>query len=286
MTLYKIGNFIPKNRIFLAPMLEPNDPAFRLLCHKNNCGLVYTGMFSPLTKQKIFLEEKPAIQLLCNSPKGIKNFIKKYDNKVSLWDLNLGCPSPLAKKHKFGVFLQDYPERVVEILKEIRKSTNKPITIKIRKSEKSKEIISIVEPYIDAISIHPRTKEQGYSGEPDIQFAESIKKMTSLPVIYSGNVNKDNASSLLKKFDFIMVGRESLGNPQIFSQILGRNIRKTNLFFEYLSLAQKYNLKFAQIKFQAMNFTKGIKNAKKARELLVYAKSIKDLEDLFKKFVK
>ncbi len=76
MSGYKIRNLVPRNRIFLAPMLEPNDPAFRTLCHNAGCGLVYTGMFSPLSKQQIFLDEKPAMQIVCNSTRGLKEFIE------------------------------------------------------------------------------------------------------------------------------------------------------------------------------------------------------------------
>jgi tRNA-dihydrouridine synthase len=50
-----------KNKYLLAPMLEPNDIAFRILCKKAGCGLTYTGMTSPLSEKKLFLEDKPAI---------------------------------------------------------------------------------------------------------------------------------------------------------------------------------------------------------------------------------
>ncbi len=282
MKEYKIRNFYPKNRIFLAPMLEPNDPAFRILCSRAECGLVFTGMYSPLSKQEIFLDEEPAVQIVCNSIKGLKDFIKKYDSKVSLWDLNLGCPSPLAKKHQFGVFLQETPEKIEEILKEMRNSTDKPISIKLRKSDKTLEIVKMAEKYVDAVTIHPRTKSEGYSGKPDIAFAELVKKSTSLPVIYSGNVNIKNIKEMLEKFDFVMIGRETLGNPNYFLDLLGKNHEKKNLFLEYLKLAKKYALKFAQIKFQAMNFTKGLKNAKEVREKLIHVKNSEEIEDIFK----
>lgn len=283
---YKIRNFTPKNRIFLSPMLEPNDPAFRWLCHKAGCGLVFTGMFHPQTKQEIFLEEKPAMQIVCNSTNGLKEFIERWDSQVSMWDLNLGCPSPLARKNQFGVFLQETPNKIEEILGVMRRSTEKPISIKLRKSDKTLEIIKMAEKYVDAVTIHPRTKDQGYSGKPDIEFAELVKKSTKLPVIYSGNVNKNNLKEMLEKFDFVMVGRETLGNPEYFKDLTGEQHEKKNLFLEYLELAKKYNLKFAQIKFQAMNFTKGLSNAKEVREKLIYVKTIEEIEEVFKKYTK
>jgi tRNA-dihydrouridine synthase len=186
-----------KNKIFLAPMEDVNDIAFRLLCKEAGCGLTYTGMIHPLSKKKIYLDDKPALQLFCTDTKGIKEFMKKHDKEVSLWDLNLGCPAKNAKKHGFGSFFNNL-EKIEEILQEMRRNTKKPLTIKIRKSNISFDLLNLAEKYCDAICIHPRTQAQGYSGEPDLAFAENIKSKTNLPVIYSGNVNENNYKQLLK----------------------------------------------------------------------------------------
>ncbi len=275
---YKIGNFKPKNRFFLAPMLEPNDIAFRLLCKKAGCGLTYTGMINPLSKQKVFLDDKPAIQIFCTNTKGIKEFIKKYEKEVVLFDFNLGCPSVLAEKMGFGSFLHDDIETIEEILKVMRKSTKKPITIKLRKSERAMQIAKMASKYVDAIGIHPRTQKQGYSGEPDLEFALKIKREIKLPIIYSGNVNEKNAKKLLETFDFVMVGREAIGNPGIFSLLNGKQ-NKTK-FSGYIKLALKYKLFFRQIKYQAINFTKGVDGAREKRNLLSKAKTIDDIKKI------
>jgi tRNA-dihydrouridine synthase B len=266
-----------KNKIFLAPMEEINDIAFRLLCKKAGCGLTYTGMINPLSKKKIYLTDKPALQLFCTSIKGIKEFIKKYDKKVSLWDLNLGCPAKAAKKHGFGSFM-DNLTLIEDILKEMRKSTKKPLTIKIRKSKISFDTLKIAEKYCNAICIHPRTQAQGYSGQPDTQFAEEIKSRTTLPIIYSGNVNEKNYKELLKKFDYVMIGREAIGRPEIFANLTDTKFKKS--FKEYLSLAKKYNLYFRNIKSQAMNFTKGCRDSAKLRNKLSTVKNLKELKKL------
>jgi tRNA-dihydrouridine synthase B len=274
-----IGNFEPKNRIFLAPMEEVNDIAFRLLCKKAGCGLTYTGMINPLTQQEIILEDFPALQLFCTNEKGIKEFIKKYDKQVSLWDFNLGCPAKTAKKHGFGVFLHKDLESIKKILEAIRNSTKKPITIKLRKSKNVPKIIKIAEKCgVNAITIHPRTSSQGYGGNPDLKFAEKLKKLTKLPIIYSGNVNENNYKQLLKKFDYLMIGREAIGRPEIFSKIINQN-PKIN-FRDYLALSEKYKLPFRQIKFQAMNFTKGKESAKELRLKIFETRNINQLKKL------
>ncbi|MCK5449324.1 tRNA-dihydrouridine synthase family protein [Candidatus Pacearchaeota archaeon] len=275
----KIRNFKPTNRIFLAPMEEVNDIAFRLLCKKENCGLTYTGMINPLTKEEIHLEDKPALQLFCTNEKGIKEFMKKYDRKVSLWDFNLGCPAKTAKRHGFGAFLHNDLEAIEKILKTMRESTKKPVTIKIRKSPQSMKLIELAEKYCDAVCVHPRTQAQGYSGEPDMEFAEKIKKSTKLPIIYSGDVTEKNVEKLLKKFDFLMVGREAIGKPGIFAKLINKKPKTT--FEDYLKLSEKYKLSFKQVKFQAMNFTKSQEGAKKLRLQFFTMKNFDDLRKVY-----
>ncbi len=277
----KIGNFKPKNKFFLAPMEEINDSAFRIICKRAGCGLTYTGMINPQTKQEVVLKDKPALQLFCKTTKGIKEFIKKYDSKVSLWDFNLGCPAKTAQKHKFGSYLTDL-KTIEEIMKTIRSSTKKPVTLKLRKSSRTFEILKIAERYCDAISIHSRTRSQGYSGKPDLKFAEELKSKTKLPVIYSGDVNEKNAKLLLEKFDFVMVGREAIGRPEIFSKLANKKVPKNIQFRNYLKLAKKYNVPFRTIKSQAMNFTKGKRNSKKLRLEIFKIKNMASLEEFSK----
>jgi len=280
---YKIGNLTLKNPYFLAPMHEVNDIAFRELCRKAGASLVYTGLINPQSRKPINLEDKPAIQLTCNKTNGLEEFIKKNDKNCSLWDFNLGCPSLHAKKSKTGFFMIKNLKIIEEILKIIKQNTKKPITIKIRKAdlEDINSIIKIAEKYCDAMAFHPRTQPQGYSGEPDIEFARQIKTITKLPIIYSGNINsKKEADKILEEFDFVMIGRQAIGNPNIFYE-LTEIIPKTPITFrDYLKLAEKYKLNFQQIKFQAINFTKGINDASKIRTLLSSAKTKQDLEML------
>ncbi|MCK5343527.1 MAG: tRNA-dihydrouridine synthase family protein, partial [Candidatus Heimdallarchaeota archaeon] len=237
-----------KSRVLLAPMLEPNDVAFRLLCKRAGCGLTYTGMVSPLSKQKLDLDDKPALQLFGNSSRGIRSFMKKHDSEVSLWDFNLGCPSKLSRKLGHGAFMCGELGEIEKILKVMRASTKKPVTIKIRKSENTIEVAKMAESYVDAICVHARTIGQGYSGEVDYDFALEVKKAVGIPVIFSGDVNEGNVEGILKDFDFVMIGRAAIGNPGIFVSGQKSGIRELELgiceekfgFDEYLKLARKY----------------------------------------------
>ncbi len=277
----KIKKIPCKNKIFLAPLEEVNDPAFRLICKKSGAGLTYTGLTSALSPKKLILKDKPVLQIFGNSTKGIQDFMKKYDSKVAFWDFNLGCPASTAKKHGFGAYLTNV-KTVEKILKLMRQNTKKPLTIKIRKSHLSYKFLELAEKYCDAIAIHPRTRAQGYSGEPDIKWAKKFKKDSKIPVIYSGNVNEKNHRNFLRYFDYVMVGRASIGHPEIFAEIQNKkNPEKYRDFKKYLKLAKKYNLPFRQIKFQSMQFTKGIYNSRKLRNKLIYANDFQELKIIF-----
>jgi tRNA-dihydrouridine synthase B len=276
-----LENLKLKNKIFLAPMEEINDVAFRILCKKAGCGLTYTGMIHPQSKQEFYLDDKPALQLFCTETKAIKEFMKKYDSKVTLWDFNLGCPAKTARKHGFGVFLHSNLEVIEDILKTMRQNTKKPLIVKLRKSKYTMKILKIANKYCDAICIHPRTQPQGYSGIPDLELARKIKKQTKLPIIYSGNVDEENYNEFLKEFDYVMIGRKAIGNPNIFSKL---SKKETNFDFnDYLELSKKYKLPFRQIKFQAMNFTKGKEGATDLRLQLAKSKNIKQVKEIMKK---
>lgn len=264
-----------KNRIFLAPMEEVNDVAFRQLCLKSGAGLTWTGLIHPLNPQEVYLDDKPVLQLFCTSTKGIKEFMKKYDSKVSGWDFNLGCPAKTARKHGFGSFLKDL-EVIENILKTMRACTKKLLCVKIRKSKIAFKVLKIAEKYCDVICIHPRTQSQGYSGFADLNYAKEFKKKSKIPVIYSGDVNEKNALELLKVFDYVMIGRAAIGNPNVFSESIGKE-KTFFTFADYLKLVRKFNFPFRQLKAQAMYFTKGLENAKELRLKIFKIRDKKEL---------
>ena len=274
MSQYKIGNLKLKTPYFLAPMAGINDIAFRILCRNAGAGLAYTGMINPLSREKIIMDDKPAVQLFSASEKGIGEFIKKHKN-VSLYDFNLGCSARKAEIRGFGAFLHSRTETIRNILGIMRESTKKPVTVKLRKSDEAFKILRIAEEYCDAVCIHPRTNSQGYSGKTDIDFAEKLKQRASIPVIYSGDVNESNADVLLKKFDFVMIGRKAVGCPNVFAALAGKE--QVFGFSDYLNLALKYKLKLQHIKSQAICFTKFLPGA---GELRVKLSKINNLDEL------
>lgn len=276
----KIRNLELPSRVLLAPMLEPNDIAFRLLCKKAGAGLTYTGMTNPLTKKRIHFDDVPALQLFNSTTDGFKEFVKENDSKVSLWDFNLGCPSKMSKKLAHGSFMHKDFRTIKRILEIIRENSDKPITIKLRKSPQAIDLAKHVEENVDAIAIHPRTSEEGYSGKADYNFALKLRDTVKVPIIYSGDVNKENIGKILEDFPFVFVGRAAVGNPSIFSEIEGKKIEIN--FKDYLEIAEKYDIPFKNLKLHAMYFTKGKDNAKEMRGSLIKAKTVEDLRKIVK----
>ncbi|MGK0208946.1 MAG: tRNA-dihydrouridine synthase B [Patescibacteria group bacterium] len=278
--VYRIGNLELKNRIFLSPLHEVNDIAFRSVCQKAGAGLVYTGLSNPRNPTELDLDDKPALQLFGTSIEGIAQYIKRYDDKVSLWDFNLGCPSKLSGKLNHGAFMHKELETLREIFSVMRKSTDKPCTIKLRKSPYAIAIAKIAEEVgFDGVGIHARTKSQNYSDEPDYLFALELKKSLGIPVIYSGNVNLDTYEKILEDFDFCYVARAAMGNPNIFIE-MGCEGEEVS-FVDYLQIARKHGLFFRQIKAHAMMFTHGKEGAKKMRFGVMKSKTIDDIERIF-----
>ncbi|MDI6736120.1 MAG: tRNA dihydrouridine synthase DusB [bacterium] len=237
----QIGNLKLENNIFLAPMAGVTDITFRIICKKAGCGLTYTemitarGMFHKNKRTarmlEILPEEKPvAIQLYGSEPEIIARACEKLNENsdICLIDINMGCPTKKIVRRGEGVALMKNPKLAVDIIREAKKVTNKPVTAKIRKGFDVKSINAIdfakklEGAGVDAITIHGRTGAQKYEGTADWDIIKEIKKIVKIPVIGNGGIF--SASDAVRMFhltgcDGIMVARGAIGHPWIFREI-------------------------------------------------------------------
>jgi nifR3 family TIM-barrel protein len=239
----KIGNLILKNNVFLAPMAGITNMPFRVLMREFGCALAFTEMISAnglvrkTQKSYRYLDSSPkdkplGIQIFGSDPDVLAEASRIVATLgADLLDINMGCPVKKVIKTGAGAALMREPEKVCLILKSLRKATELPLTVKIRAGWrhgdiKAFEIVRIAEDCgVNAVVIHPRTADQGFSGSADWRIIEEVKKSVRIPVIGSGDIrNPQDATRMIQSTgcDGIMVGRGALGNPWIFRNIIAR----------------------------------------------------------------
>ena len=309
---------LPKfsSKAFFAPMAGVSDPALRLICKELGAGLVVTefinihAVIARGTKEDItdFVEFSPkerplSIQLWGSDLDSLKKAIKIVEPHFDIIDYNMGCPAPHITKTMACSALLQQPELTRKIFKTMVSSTSKPVTVKIRagvtKPNLFLEIGKIAEEEgISMITLHPRTVKQGYSGSADWSLIKQLKESVSIPVCGNGDIKTpEDAKRMMDETgcDYVMIGRAAAQNPFIFAEINNylkkgsyfpaspRNRMKT--FLKYIEYAKEYpTIKQANIRMQAMNFSKGLRGSKELRGKLLGVKNVDDVTRIVTEF--
>ncbi len=241
--MFKIGNIELENNVVLAPMAGVCNSAFRKIIKEMGCSLVYAEMVSDKgliydskkTKEMLYFEEceRPIAQQIFGSDKD--TFVEAakmvYDiMKPDIIDINMGCPVPkVAIKSQAGAALLKSPEKIREIVSEVVKAVPVPVTVKIRSgwdnnSINAVEVAKICEEAgASAITVHGRTRSQGYSGKVDLDIIKQVKENVSIPVIGNGDITSVESAKEMLHYtgcDAIMIGRGVLGNPWLIKEII------------------------------------------------------------------
>lgn len=239
----KIGNIdLGEKPVFLAPMEDVTDPAFRLMCKRFGADMVYTEFVSSdalirlvnKTTQKLTIcdEERPvAIQIygrevdtMCEAARIVE------EAKPDLLDINFGCPvKRVAGKGAGAGMLQNIP-LMLDITREVVKAVNIPVTVKTRLGWDAdhKIIVELAEQLQDcgiaALTIHGRTRAQMYTGEADWTLIGAVKENPRMHIPIIGNGDITTAAKAKEGFerygvDAVMIGRGSVGRPWIFREV-------------------------------------------------------------------
>lgn len=321
--MFKIGNIEMKNNVVLAPMAGICNHAYRTIIKEMGAGLIYAEMVSDKaisygSKKTIDMlymtdSERPIAQQIFGSDK--KSFVTaaKYIEEnmhPDIIDINMGCPVPkVALKSQAGSALLKNPEKVYEIVSAVVKAVNVPVTVKIRSgwdfnSINAVEIAKIVEKAgASAITVHPRTRSQGYSGKANWEIIKEVKENVNIPVIGNGDIKScfDAKKMLdLTGCDAIMIGRGVLGNPWLIKECIDylehgilpkevSNDEKLKMILHHLDLlSSSKNSKVAllEMRSHAAWYLKGIPNTSKLKEDIFKTKTIEEFKELISSFLK
>lgn len=314
MNNLNIGGVPLKSHAVLAPMAGVSDRAYRELCVRFGAAYCVSEMVSSKAlsfnskKSEELMEisdlERPCgIQIFGDDPKCMADAAKHaLENKPDIIDINMGCPAPKISSNGSGSALMKNPRLCGEIVKAVTAVTDIPVTVKIRKgwdddSVNAVEVAKICESAgVAAITVHGRTRQQYYKPPVDYDIIRAVRESVSVPVIANGDIDSAERAKEVMDItgcDLVMIGRATLGNPWIFSQINAYlenpNVKihtpdleeRLGVMIEHIGKMVEYkgeHMAMLQARKLVVGYFKGIKGAAALRN---EAGKIKTLDDLY-----
>jgi tRNA-dihydrouridine synthase B len=236
MSIRKILN---SNPLVLAPMAGITDFPFRLICRELGAGLVFSEMLSVEAlirehkRTKAMLKSDPAerpvvFQIFGSRPESMSEAAAIVSGgEVDFIDINMGCPVPKILKSGAGSALLRDTGLAKEIMSAVVEASVVPVTVKIRLGWDTKSVVAVQiaeaaeSAGIAAITVHGRTKVQGFSGRADWSMIGMVKQAVGIPVIGNGDVRSAlDAKRMIDETgcDGVMIGRAIQGYPWIFRE--------------------------------------------------------------------
>lgn len=254
----KIGNVELQNPFVLAPLAGISCTAFRMLCKENGAGLIYTQMIDAdiIAMKKpdeverflnIQPQERPVtVQLIGSNKQTLIQAVHNVERFADIIDLNVGCIEDDYLAKGCGAALLQNIDHLETLIQAMVAATDKPVTAKIRIGWDNQHINGVKvaqlleKTGIQALCIHGRTADQKYAGKVNWTIMKQIKQKLNIPIIANGDVkNYNEGLQLLEKTgcDLVMIGREAMHCPWVFSQkpvdIRQQILRFIDLYQEY-----------------------------------------------------
>ena len=238
-----IGPFIPANRFFVAPMAGVTDRPFRQLCRRLGAGYAVSEMVSsrrdlwgtPKTSRRANHEGEPgpiAVQIAGAEPQMMADAAAyNIDGGAQIIDINMGCPAKkVCNKWAGSAIMQDeaLALRIIEAVVAVCAPRAVPVTLKMRTGwcQAEKNAVSLARAAASAgvqmITVHGRTREQGYRGAAEYDTIAAVKAAVNVPVVANGDIDSpEKAREVLASTgaDAVMIGRAAQGRPWLFREI-------------------------------------------------------------------
>lgn len=323
----KIKNIELKGNLFLAPVAGYSDMAFRSVCIENGACFTYTEMVSAealvrknlkteTLMRRAYNEDVYSVQIFGPEPQIMSDAARIVLEKTDCEciDINCGCPVPKIVKTGAGSALTRDPDRLYKVAKAVVEAAgDKAVTVKIR-SGWEKFVITwkeaaqaALEAGVSAITIHPRTKAQGYEGHSDWNIMKELVDFVRasdrpVPVFGSGDLFKpEDAKKMLEEtgVDGVMFARGAMGNPFIFKDATSlllngyyeqvpADVRIKTGFAELERLVAETEEKHAcmEMRKRFAAYSKGIQNGAALRLQIVHASTVQDYKNIFEPVLK
>ena len=318
---WKIRDVEIANQVVLAPMAGICNSAYRRIIKEMGCGLIYAEMVSDKaicydnqkTIDMLYMseEERPITQQIFGSDVDSFVIAAKYIEEnmhPDIIDINMGCPVPkVAVRAQAGSALLKDPLKVKEIVKAVVNSVKCPVTVKIRSgwdanSINAVEIAKICEESgASAITVHARTRAQGYSGKADWNIIKEVVQNVSIPVIGNGDVlSCYDAKRMLDETGCaaVMIGRGLLGNPWLIKECknyLENGLEPVKISYDEKLDMMEYHLNklcedkserqaVLEMRMHLLNYLKGMPDASNIKNLVCKGKRREEIINILESY--
>ncbi|MBQ7798635.1 MAG: tRNA-dihydrouridine synthase family protein [Clostridia bacterium] len=291
----------------LAPMAGVTDFAFREICSDLGADMVVTEMISAKAleynnarTQKMLKETSTcikAVQLFGHDAKAVAKVVSSgMLDKFDIIDFNCGCPAKKIVGNNDGSAMMRSIESSRKVLQAVRDNTSKPISVKFRLGIDNNvnyiEFGKMCEDVgVDFLTLHARTREQGYSGEVDKSAYQNLINNVNIPVIWSGDIQSYKDVQYAKSIGCsgVMIGRESLGNPEIFARLKRKKVNSTKkeIVLKHLNNMREYfgsdDATFSYFKKHLLWYLKNYKNATELKKQVCFMQNLQEMYNFIEK---